>query len=69
MKKYKWYGFKIVHEGGEESLHIGNLPGRKRVCLYRTQGGVLESLAYFDTEAKAYDALRMISILAGARHP
>ena len=69
MKKYRWYGFTIQHEGGEESLHIGNLPGRKRVCLYRVQGGVLESLAYFDSEAKAYDALRMISILAHVRHP
>jgi hypothetical protein len=69
MRKYRWHGFKITHVGGEESLHVGMLPGRKRVCLYRIAKNCFEPLAYFITERKAYEALRLIGILARTQKP
>jgi len=69
VNKYKWHGFKITHVGGEESLHIGPLPGRKSICLYRVEKSGIEVLAFFQTERKAFDALRLIGILARTRTP
>jgi len=48
----------------ERAIYIGNLPGRKQVCLYAVDSGVLDVLAYFKTHEKAQKALDWLDDLA-----
>jgi len=48
----------------ERAIYIGNLPGRKQVCLYAVDSGVLDILAYFKTHEKAQKALDWLDDLA-----
>ena len=65
MKKYKWHGLKVASNGREESIFVGPLPGRKRICLFReVRPGIIEPLAYFQTERKAFEALRIMGLIA-----
>lgn len=45
------------------SIYVGNLPGRKQVCLYTEERGVIRTLAFFKTEEKARMALRYFNAL------
>jgi len=62
MKEKKFAGRGYSQDN--EAIYIGNLPGRKQVCLYTTVGGLLEVLAYFKTHALAQRALDWLDMLA-----
>lgn len=47
------------------TMHVGPLPGRKSICLYRLDGSVIRPLAYFPDEDKARECLRFLDALAG----
>lgn len=64
MSANEWWGWYV---GDSPALHIGRLPGRKSVCLYRIDGSELLPLAYFRSEEAARIALSMIDELAGLR--
>lgn len=57
-----WHGWRI----GGMCLHVGPLPGRKSVCLYRLDGTTIKPLAYFADEERAYAALEVITAIAEA---
>lgn len=55
-----WHGWS-KHLGAHKgpALHIGNIPGRKRIALYEANGE-LRVLAWFNTEG---DAKRCLALL------
>lgn len=57
-----WHGY-LLADG--RAIHIGQLPGRKSICLYVIGGGALEPLAFFRSTADAQRALDLIDALAG----
>ena len=59
FKRVEWHGWSR----GSTSLHIGKLPGRKRVCLYVLDGAILTPLAYFTTEVDARTCMQAIDSL------
>jgi hypothetical protein len=50
-----WGGWSISGHPEQGALHIGPLPERKRIALYKCQGNSFSVLAYFrdETSAKA----------------
>ena len=44
-------------------MHIGTLPGRKSVCLYKHEGSVVRTLAYFRDEADAREAMAIFDTI------
>lgn len=59
----EWHGWKTETSA---ALHIGVLPGRKSVVLYKIDGSVLTPLAYFRDEDGARDALRLFDEIIDA---
>jgi hypothetical protein len=57
-----WHGWRIKGM----CLHVGPLPGRKSICLYRLDGSTIKPLAYFPSEDQAYAALEVITAIAEA---
>ena len=55
-----WHGWK---RADGPALHIGELPGRKSVVLYKIDGSVLTPLAYFRSVEGAEDALSILDDL------
>jgi len=60
------YAYRLDKEKEERAIYVGNLAGRKQVCLYVVDGGTLDVLAYFKTHEKAQKALDWLDYLAGA---
>lgn len=64
-------GWQLVTLDGEPispALHIGKLPGRKRIALYIVDGSVLTPLAYFRDQEAAETAFALIGRL-GTSYP
>lgn len=61
MNGDEWHGWS--KDG--MTAHVGRLPGRKSVCLYRLDGSVIEPLAYFPDADKARKCMQFIDALAG----
>ena len=61
MEKKEFVGRGWSRE--ENAIYIGNLPGRKQVCLYVKEGGMIDVLAYFKTHALAQKALDWLNWL------
>ena len=58
MKEKKFLGRGYSQDDKDDkAIYIGNLPGRKQVCLYTTDRGLLEVLSYFKTHELAQKAL------------
>lgn len=53
----EWHGWSI---GDSPAIHVGPLPGRKSIVLYKVDGSVLTPLAYFRTEEAAAVALSLL---------
>ena len=64
MEKFPGRGYESIT--AEKSIYIGNLPGRKQVCLYVVDAGILDVLAYFKTHEKAQQALNWLDTLSEA---
>jgi len=62
-KKFLGRGYG-QNNNDNKAIYIGNLPGRKQVCLYTTVGGMLEVLAFFKTHELAQKALDWLDRLA-----
>ena len=56
------HGWRI----GGKALHVGELPGRKQVCLYVLDGTTIRTLAFFANKARAEEALDMLDKIARA---
>jgi hypothetical protein len=56
----KWHGWRRV---GCAALHIGPLPGRKRIALYIDHGTWIETLAWFNGEWAARQVVQAIDEL------
>ncbi len=54
-----WHGY----QRGGVGLHVGHVPGRKQVALYRTVGTTAVVLAYFRTEDAARSMLNVLDHL------
>lgn len=54
-----------IRRDDKAALHIGQLPGRKQLCLYGHNGNpsVIHVFAYFVNEEKAAEALAIIDRL------
>lgn len=61
----EWHGWKRA-DGKGPSLHIGPLPGRSRIAMWLEDGGLLRTLAYFDSEEKARQAMEIIDEMTGS---
>jgi hypothetical protein len=57
-----FHGWRI----GGKALHVGELPGRKQVCLYVLDGATIRTLAFFATEEKATEAMEMLDKIANS---
>ena len=55
----EWHGWG----DGTVAMHIGTLPGRKSVCLYKHEGSVVRTLAYFRDEADAREAMAIFDTI------
>lgn len=66
-----WHGWSGHYPDGSTSatLHIGPLPGRKSICMYKVDGSLLRVLAYFRDEQVARETLELISELITGRKP
>lgn len=51
-----WHGWRVRGM----ALHVGPLPGRKSICLYRLDGSVIDVLAYFKSEQQARKCLEFL---------
>lgn len=49
----EWHGWRIKSDPDGYSVHVGNLPGRKRVALYAEDDESFKVLAYFQNEEAA----------------
>ena len=63
-KRFLGRGYAVCDTEGERAIYIGNLPGRKQVCLYAVDSGVVDVLAHFRTHEKAQKALDWLDVLA-----
>ena len=61
MSESEWHGW--ARRGDNVALHIGELPGRKSVCLYEIDGSVIRTLAFFKDVDKARRALQLLDRL------
>lgn len=61
-----WHGWSR-RDSEHGALHIGELPGRKSVCLYSVVGSVLDVHAYFRTPEHAERVLAWLDDFAGPR--
>jgi hypothetical protein len=59
MSGEEWHGWTTAGM----TLHVGPLPGRKSICLYRLDESVIRPLAYFPDEAKARECLQFLDAL------
>lgn len=62
-------GWQLANLDGESispALHIGELPGRKRIALYVVDGGALTPLAYFRDREAAETAWALIERIGNA---
>jgi hypothetical protein len=57
-----FHGWRI----GGKALHVGELPGRKQVCLYVQDAGTIRTLAFFKTRERALEGLEMVDKIAAA---
>lgn len=62
MTDREWHGWRI----SGKALHVGELPGRKQVCLYVMDGSTIRTLAFFKTEEQAGEAIDMLDKIANA---
>jgi hypothetical protein len=46
------------------SIHVGELPGRKQLCLYEEEGSIIRVLAFFKTPEQAQKTLDYLDALA-----
>lgn len=68
----QWHGWKLIYKSFENpkvantngSVHVGPLPNRKGIALYREQDGILRALAYFVSEQAAQEALAFFDRMA-----
>lgn len=67
MKDDQWHGWAVKGADGAlvEGLHVGLVPTRKSVTLYKAEQGAITPLAYFRNEAAAREALRLLDRLVG----
>lgn len=65
MSDFEGHGYRPGNMRG--AIHVGHLPGRKQICLYEIEGGVIRTLAFFKTEEKARKALDYLDALAAWR--
>lgn len=63
-KRFLGRGYVRCSDARKRAIYIGNLPGRKQVCLYAVGRGLCGVLAYFRTHEKAQDALDWLDYLA-----
>jgi len=54
---------------GGPALHIGELPGRKSVCLYTIEAGVIRTHAFFKSSDDAERVVAIIDRLTGVARP
>lgn len=64
MNAMDWWGWSETES--KAGLHIGPLPGRKRIALYGKRQGTIRALAYFRSEEHAREALELLDIIAKA---
>lgn len=50
-----WHGWRISDDPDGYSIHIGHIPGRKRVALYSEDDNYFKVLAYFQSEEAAQE--------------
>lgn len=61
-------GYKLISAAGPEAgreIYVGNIPGRKQVCLYEIDGNKAHVLAYFKNHDLARRALWWLDTLYG----
>lgn len=58
-----WHGWRVQNV----SLHVGELPGRKQVCLYTMDNNTIRTRAFFKRREDAEAVLRWIDTLAASR--
>lgn len=58
-----WHGWRVRGM----ALHVGPLPGRKSIALYRNDASILTPLAYFKSETAASACLEFLDTLSAAR--
>lgn len=56
----KWHGWTVAGM----TLHVGPLPGRKSIVMYRCDQSAIEPLAYFRSEEQAQACLEVLDALA-----
>lgn len=61
-KSTEWHGWS---RGAGEAIHIGRIPGRKRVMIYLVEGSVVTTLGSFTSEEYAKKALDALDRLFG----
>lgn len=64
MSTPEWHGWTVAGM----TVHVGPLPGRKSICLYRVDRSVIRPLAYFPGQAQAQECLLFLDALAGPTH-
>lgn len=58
VSKLLYHGWGITNKN--LTLHIGNLPGRKSVCLYYEDNGTINTLAFFKNPESAQKAQELL---------
>lgn len=48
-----WHGWRLSNDDDGFSVHVGNLPGRKKVALYAESDESFQMMAYFQSEDAA----------------
>lgn len=65
----KFEGFELVQKDTilncEHALGIGRMPGRKQICLYLREAGLITPVAFFRDEAHADEVARWLTMLGG----
>ena len=56
----EWHGWSVRGM----TLHVGPLPGRKGIVLYRCEKATIKPLAYFRNEEQAQACLEVLDALA-----
>ncbi len=61
-----WHGWRMANDSDGYSIHIGNLPGRKKVALYSEDDDHFTVLAYFQSDEAAEEMARWVDRLQEA---
>ena len=63
---HRWHGWRMDGDPDGYSIHIGNLPGRKKVALYMEDDDHFKVLAYFQSDEAAEEMAEWVDRLQEA---